>query len=130
MASTVKAYSLKADGLKAITPNFKVREFACKDGSDAIFVSDELVSILQQIRTKFGKPVVINSAFRTPTHNKSVGGATTSQHLYGLAADIRIDGISPKTIYNYVETLMPNKGGIGLYPTFVHVDVRPNKTRF
>lgn len=130
MASNVKTYSLKDEGLKQITPNFKVREFACKDGSDPVFVSDELVNILQKIRIKFGKPVIINSAYRTHTHNKSVSGSPKSQHMYGLAADIRIDGIAPKIIYDYVDTLMPNKGGIGLYSTFVHVDVRPNKSRF
>lgn len=128
--SSVKAYSRAKDGLKQLSTNFKVNEFACSDGSDPIFISAELVKILQNIRTHFGKPVTINSAFRTATHNKAVGGAAYSQHLYGMAADIVVKGISPKVVAVYAETLMPNKGGIGVYSTFTHIDVRKTKSRW
>ena len=128
--ATVKAYSRKNDGLKKLSDNFKVNEFACTDGSDAVFVSPELVTILQKIRVKFGRPVHINSAYRTPTKNKAVGGAQYSQHLYGMAADIHIDGVAPKEIAAYAETLLPNTGGIGIYNTFTHIDVRKVKSRW
>ena len=59
-----KKYSKAKDGNKQLSTNFKVREFACKDGSDAILIDDELVKLLQKIRDHFGKPVVINSAYR------------------------------------------------------------------
>lgn len=128
--NTVKVYSKQKDGNKTLTKNFKVKEFACLDGTDTIFVSQELVDILQKVRDHFGKPVIINSAYRTEKHNTWVGGAKFSQHKYGLAADIRIDGISSKSIADYTNTLIPNKGGIGVYKTFCHIDVRETKSRW
>lgn len=127
---SVKAYSRAKDGLKKLSANFKVNEFACQDGSDTIFISPELVTVLQKIRTHFGKAVTINSAFRTTTHNKKVGGATYSQHLYGTAADIVVKGISPQKVAAYAETLLPNTGGIGIYDGFTHIDVRKTKSRW
>lgn len=127
---TIKAYSKAKDGNKKLSANFKVREFACMDGSDPIFIDSDLVDVLQKIRTHFGQPVSISSAYRTPGRNRAIGGATYSQHLYGLAADIRVKGVSPKTVAAYAEKLMPKKGGIGTYQNFVHVDVRSERTRW
>ena len=126
----VRVYSKAKDGSKAITKNFKVREFACTDGSDVIFVSHDLVEVLQKIRDHFGTPVTINSAYRTPGKNKAVGGAAYSQHLYGLAADITVKGVKPAEVAKYAETLMPKYGGIGIYPTFTHIDVRAVRSRW
>lgn len=126
----INSYSKKNDGNKQLSANFKVKEFACKDGSDPIFVAPKLVTVLQKIRNHFGKAVTINSAYRTPTHNKKVGGETYSQHQYGTAADIVVKGVHPKTVAAYVEKLLPNTGGIGIYDTFVHVDVREVKARW
>ena len=128
--ANVKVYSKAKDGNKKLSTNFKVREFACLDGTDTIFVSDELVKILQKVRNHFGASVIINSAYRTEAHNKKVGGSANSQHKYGMAADIRINGVSPKTIATYLNTLMPNSGGIGVYSSFVHIDVRAKKSRW
>lgn len=126
----VKAYSKAKNGNEKLSNNFKVKEFACKDGSDPIFIAPSLVEILQNVRDHFRKAVVINSAYRTPTYNKKVGGATYSQHQYGTAADIRISGVAPKQVAAYVETLIPNTGGIGIYSSFTHVDVRATKSRW
>ena len=136
----INAYSLARDGNKKLSANFAVREFACKDGSDPIFIDSELVELLQKIRDHFGKPVVINSAYRTAAYNlsKKVGGAKFSQHQYGKAADIYIQGVLITKIADYVNTLMPDRGGIGTYPSkpgvrdcaFVHVDVRKDKGRW
>ena len=125
----IKSYSLKKDGNIRLSTNFKVKEFACQDGSDPIFIDSELVSVLQKIRNHFGKPVTITSAYRTPTHNKTVGGTTYSQHLYGKAADIKVQGIAPKEVAEYAESLL-DEGGIGIYNTFTHIDVRSTKSRW
>lgn len=126
----LKAYSVAKDGATYISKNFRVREFRCQDGSDVVFIESDLVDILQKIRDHFGKAVTINSAFRTASHNKKVGGATYSQHCYGKAADIKVSGVAPSKVAEYVETLMPNTGGIGRYSTFTHVDVRATKSRW
>ena len=128
--ANIVAYSKAKDGNKKLSTNFRVREFACSDGSDPIFIDSKLVTILQKIRTHFGKAVTITSAYRTPIHNKSVGGTTYSQHLYGKAADIKVKGVSPKTVAAYVEKLLSDRGGIGIYDTFVHIDVRETKSRW
>ena len=127
---TVKVYSKAKDGSKALSKNFKVKEFACSDGTDTVFVSADLVTVLQKIRDHFGKAVVINSGYRTEAKNKAVGGAAYSQHKYGTAADIHITGVTPKQIAAYAETLLPGTGGIGIYGSFCHVDVRKTKSRW
>lgn len=130
MTMTIKAYSKKKDGNKKLSANFRVKEFACTDGSDPIFIDTELVNVLQKIRTHFGKSITITSAYRTPTKNKACGGQTYSQHLYGKAADIKVKGVTPKKVAAYAEKLLPNKGGIGVYSSFVHIDVRTTKSRW
>lgn len=134
---SICAYSRAKNGADKLSPNFRVREFACKDGSDPIFVDEELVSILQKIREHFGKALIITSGYRTPAHNKTCGGAAYSQHLYGRAADFKIAGVGPDTVAAYAEQLLPGRGGIGVYPPkagratgWVHIDTRPEKSRW
>jgi uncharacterized protein YcbK (DUF882 family) len=126
----INAYSKAKDGNKKLSTNFRVREFACTDGSDPIFIDSELVAVLQKIRTHFGKAVTINSAYRTPSKNKACGGALYSQHLYGRAADISVSGVSPAKVATYAESILGGKGGIGIYATFTHIDVRAQKSRW
>ena len=129
----VKTYSLKADGEKYLSKNFKVKEFRCKDGSDKILIDTELVELLQNIRDFFGKPVTITSAYRNAKYNAEVGGAKNSQHMYGTAADIVVKGVDPLVVARYAEMIMPDKGGIGYYysdSNFTHVDVRTSKARW
>lgn len=128
--TTVVVYSKKKDGNKKVSTNFRVREFACSDGSDPVFIASELVAVLQKIRTHFGVAVTITSAYRTPPHNARVGGKEFSFHLYGMAADIKAKGISPKKVGAYAETILGGRGGIGIYDTFTHIDVRSQKSRW
>lgn len=127
---TVRVYSKAKDGETKLAKNFQVKEFACSDGTDTIFISSLLVSVLQNVRDHYGKAVHINSAYRTEAHNAKVGGAAYSQHKYGIAADIHIDGVTPKELAAYIETLLPTSGGIGIYSSFVHVDVRRTRSRW
>ena len=126
----VKTYSVKKDGSTYLSDNFKVKEFACNDGSDTVLIADELVSLLQKIRDHFGVAVTINSGYRTSSYNKKVGGVSNSQHVKGTAADIVVKGVDPLTVAQYAEYLMPDSGGIGVYQTFTHVDVRTNRSRW
>lgn len=126
----VKIYSLAKNGADKLSANFRVREFSCQDGSDPVFISPELIKILQEIREHFGKSININSGFRTAIHNKKVGGSANSQHLYGLAADIVVSGVEPQKVYDYACKLLPRSGGVGLYNWGVHIDVRKEKSRW
>ena len=133
----IKQYSLAKDGAALLAPGFRVREFRCKDGSDEILVDEALVLLLQCIREHFGKPVTITSGYRTAAHNAAVGGAKSSQHLLGRAADIRVQGVSVEDVAAYAESLMPDWGGVGRYPVkagratgWVHVDTRADKARW
>lgn len=133
----IKQYSLMADGNRRLAPDFKVRELRCKDGTDTVMVDEALTVVLQCIREHFGKPVVITSGYRTAAHNAAVGGAKSSQHLYGRAADIRVQGVSVEDVAAYAERLMPDWGGVGRYPVkagraagWVHVDTRADKARW
>ena len=130
MSVTIHAYSRARDGAKHLTPNFRVREFACRDGSDPIFIAPALAEVLQAIRSHFQQPVTVSSGYRTPGYNKKVDGAAYSQHLCGTAADIQVKGIPPAKVAAFAETLLPDSGGIGIYPTFVHVDVREKRSRW
>ena len=134
---SIKQYSLKADGSRRLAPSFTVREFRCRDGSDVVMIDESLVMLLQCIREHFGKPITITSGYRTAAHNTAVGGAKSSQHLLGRAADIQVAGVSVEDVASYAEALMPDWGGVGRYPIkpgrargWVHVDTRPNKSRW
>lgn len=128
--ASVKVYSRAKDGLTKLSANFKVNEFACQDSTDTVFIAPELVAALQKIRDHFGAAVTINSGYRTEAHNKKVGGAAYSQHKYGVAADIAVRGVAPLDVARYADLLLGNKGGVGLYKTFTHVDVRANRSRW
>jgi len=94
----------------------------------------QLASQLQILRDHLGKPVILDSGYRTAAHNVKVGGAKHSQHLLAKAADIRVDGISPRALKAIVENLIKQKklyfGGIGLYNNFLHVDIRADRARW
>ena len=120
----INAYSKVSDGVKQLSTHFKVREFACGDGSDAILVAPRLVMVLESIRAHFGAAVTINSGYRTPEHNAKVGGVARSQHCYGTAADIVVKRQTPEAVAAFARTLMPDWGGVGVYKSFTHIDVR------
>lgn len=120
----IHAYSKAASGGKQLSAHFKVREFACGDGSDAVLVAPRLVMVLESIRAHFGAAVTINSGYRTPEYNAKVGGAAHSQHCYGMAADIVVKGQTPEAVAAFARTLMPDWGGVGVYKSFTHIDVR------
>lgn len=129
----VHSYSLRRDGQKRILidgreSNFLLREFRCRDGSDEILLDSSLVELLQKVRSHFGKAVSITSAYRTPSHNRSVNGATSSYHMKGQAADFTVTGIPNRDVAKYLQGI--GAKGIGMYDYtggFVHVDTREKK---
>lgn len=75
------------DDLPYLAPHFSVAEVASKGNGDC-YVRRELLAALEQLRTFLGHPLHIISGYRDPAHNRQVGGAADSMHIYGLAADI------------------------------------------
>lgn len=125
----ITTYSLAKHGNERVSEDFRVYEFRCKDGSDAVKISSQTVEKLQAARNYFGKPVHINSAYRTAAYNASpaVNGARNSQHIVGTACDIWIEGVPPEAIAAFFEARFPTSG-IGLYESFVHIDSRGSRT--
>lgn len=110
-----------------ITKNFQAEEFASK-GDGSIKVSPELVHRLQQLRDYLGVPIRVTSGYRDPAHNKRVGGAPSSRHMSGEAADIVADGVSLAELAEAAKKFFGD-GGIGSsYSSHVHVDVGPART--
>ncbi len=116
----VKKYK-RRDKLQ-LSKNFRLDEFKCKCGKcDPILVDEALVTWLQKIRDHFGRSVNVNSGYRCKTHNASpkVGGNPSSHHVKGMAADIRVEGITPEEVAKYAESIGIQR--IGLYDNFVHI---------
>jgi len=114
------------------TAHFKQSEFKCKHCGKLPpgGIPKKLLLRLEAMRAKCGnKSITITSGYRCATHNKNVGGATNSQHLYGKAADIKVSGVSPSTVYSYANTIFGD-GGVGKYSTFTHVDIRNGRARW
>lgn len=115
---------------------FDRNEFKCKCGRYCngfpVEPDQALVKLLDTVRAHYGRPFTPNSAIRCTKHNRAVGGASNSQHLYGTAADIPASslGVTPKQLAAYLETLLPNTGGIGIYSWGCHVDTRKTKSRW
>ena len=115
---------------KGLSSHFKRHEFACKCGCGFSSVDAELLSVLENLREFFGKPITITSACRCATHNANVGGSPKSAHRQGIAADIVIANTDPEIVYHRLDMLHPQCYGIGKYDTFTHIDVRKNKARW
>ncbi|EEI90212.1 peptidase M15 [Sphingobacterium spiritivorum ATCC 33300] len=122
-----------------LTKNFTLAEFACKDGTAVPprFYSNvtRLAQNLQNLRDYIGTAVVITgSGYRTAIHNKKVKGALHSQHLTASAADINVKGYTPDQLAVIIEKLISKgvmaEGGIGIYKTFLHYDIRGVKVRW
>jgi len=109
---------------------FKRREFACKCGCGFDVVDQVLLELLEAVRMKFEQPVYITSGCRCVKHNKAVGGAANSKHTFGIAADFKVEGVMPSTVYKYLDEALGDSGGLGIYKSWIHLDVRSDKARW
>lgn len=115
-----------------LTEHFNISEFACKDGTavpyNLVDTITELAKNLEVLRQHLGVPIIINSAFRNYTYNRTVGSNDNSQHPRGTAADIRSKDYTPIEIRNTIEELIEDgkmkEGGLGIYNSFIHYDIR------
>lgn len=107
-----------------ISENFSYREFERSETAarKGIINIIHTVQVLQPLRTAWGKPLVINSGYRCPELNREVGGAPTSQHIKGEAADVACD--DPYALARLACDLGLQYDQMILYPTFVHFSHR------
>lgn len=139
-----------ANGLDMkLSAHFDEREFRCKcyrkkhgpycNGMPDDGMDPRLIELLENIRADLGgTPIRITSGYRCPKYNDlpkrkgGVGGARSSQHKLGTAADIVVRGQSVHEVAASAKKFLRGTGGIGIYPAdgFVHVDVRRHKARW
>lgn len=116
------------------SPHLSWAELMCHDGTDypmiwrgerALYLADAF----EALRTRVGHPLQVLSAYRTPEYNRAIGGAKLSQHVQGRALDLKPpDGWTPEELAAVAKDI-PEIMGIGVYPTFVHIDIRPGLRR-
>jgi len=120
-----------------LTNNFNLNEFNKHNFplTETILRNiQELAKNLQVLRDEVKKPIKITSGYRDPSFNKKIGGATQSRHLTGQAADLKIEGYTPKQVAAIVEKLIAagkmKQGGLGTYSTWIHYDTRGTASRW
>jgi len=121
-----------------LTQHFSKEEFNSKDGAgmpQEVWANIKILAKqLEALRSVLNAPIHITSAYRSELHNKAIGGKLNSQHLLGKAADIQVKGKSPKQVHKAIVKLIKDgkilEGGLGLYDTFVHYDIRGKASRW
>jgi len=115
-----------------LSEHFELSEFLSPDFATVppLVLSNlkRLAAKLEEVRKELGnKPIIVTSGYRTPEHNRKVGGEKNSFHMRGLAADIVVPGMSPAK----VQTILHDwSGGLGSYDSFTHIDIRSYKARW
>lgn len=114
-----------------LTPNFKLAEFLRGDDPmPAPWVLDNIYRLanrLQVVRDLLERPILINSGYRSKAHNQAVGGASQSQHLTGMAADVVVTGMPARDVQAFLKHW---SGGMGCYQHYTHLDIRPERARW
>lgn len=107
--------------------NFSPQEMACR-GTGQLMIHDESMDRLQALRDMLGKPLIVNSAYRSARHNRAVGGAKNSLHMQARAFDIRMDNHDPAEFVAAARAV--GFTGFGLYPAqnFIHIDTGPARS--
>ena len=123
----VKTYSNKKDGATQITSHFKVREFACHDGTDTVLVDVDGVRKLELMRLWARRSVRVTSGYRTPEHNRKVGGSSTSYHTRGQAFDIVVEGKTPTEAARFAQIVGFTGIEVNKDSNYLHVDTRSTR---
>ncbi len=118
--------------------HFSMAEFNSRDGVEVPRQLrgnvQALMHELEVLRGELGQPITVISGYRSPAHNSAVGGVPRSQHLCATAADIKVKEHTPREVYDAIERLISagrmRQGGLGIYSTFVHYDIRGGRARW
>lgn len=111
-----------------VTENFKLHEFLTKNKSNTFTrINANIIAEAQTLRSIFGSAVGISSSYRSPTYNRSVNGASSSEHILGNALDTYPINGNIKAWKSTVKQFKVS-GGTGYYKTFVHIDTGRTRT--
>jgi len=122
-----------------LSPNFTleeltVSEIAARRNLDNTPNATEVANLvrvaelLEQVRALLGKPILVNSAFRSKPVNDAVGSRDTSQHRLGCAADIRVPGLTPKQVVQAcIDAKLPFDQIIEEFDSWTHISVSNTK---
>lgn len=119
------------EAISSTTPDFTWGEALHFNGStyrkpeNASVVNNiiKIAGVMQVLRQRFGKPLIINSWYRDPATNRAVGGASRSQHMAGNAVDFSIPGMAPRDVYRALDSWWGNRGGLAYGNGFTHIDL-------
>ena len=108
-------------------PSFSPAEIACR-GTGAIKINTEAMDKLQSLRNRLGKPLIVRSGYRSPSHNRAVGGDPASKHMLGTAFDIAMSNHDPVAFAEAARAV--GVLGFGTYPRsgFMHIDLGPARS--
>jgi uncharacterized protein YcbK (DUF882 family) len=121
-----------------LSPNFTLEELtqsetANRKGLDNTPTEEakanlvRLARFLEEVRRALGRPIMVNSAYRSPKVNEAIGSKSTSQHCMGCAADIRVPGLTPNDIVKeLLKTNLEYDQLIREFDSWVHISI-PNK---
>lgn len=134
----IKKYSKKKHGSKKLAKNFRVSEFGCP-GTDTIYIDERLPKHLQKLRDYFEKQaknpktvsITITSGYRSPAHNRKVGGSSNSRHLEGRAVDVNVWMDGKRVASKYIMCAAQDLGFIGIgciSTTAAHLDFKKGGT--
>ena len=114
-----------------LSQHFSTHEFACPHCGQTK-ISGKLIDALEKLHAMGPEPIIVLSGYRCPEHNAEIGGAPHSEHMEGIAADIKIQGLTLQRQYDRAMQVPEfAQGGIGVYDgKFLHVDVRDGKARW
>lgn len=134
-----------------LTKNFELKEFiksrffdeetqekvlaSFEENKDVLLPNiQKLANQLQVLRDYFGKPIIINIAYRPRWYELEKGRNGNSKHTLGIAADFNVKNKTTKEVREAIEELILNgemlQGGLGKYDTFIHYDIRRKKVRW
>lgn len=121
-----------------LSPNFTLEELTHSDIAvrlgldntpDAIITANltRLAKFLEEVRRVIGRPIMVNSAYRSPKVNEAVGSKPTSQHCIGCAADIKVPGLTPNDIVSFViKSNIEYDQLIREFDSWVHISIPNN----
>lgn len=120
-----------------LSPNFTLTELTHSETAERLGLDNtpdekvkanlvRLARMLEEVRRILGRPVMVNSAYRSPAVNKAIGSKATSQHCLGCAADIRVPGLTPNDIVKaIIKTNIEYDQLIREFDSWVHISI-PN----